>query len=253
MIIRDEQMNALRDSVALNFEAEMTRHVAEFSPHHFAVIGQAGACNVVRSSIVKASSFGFTNRGCVRLYIDLTFMFGSSFATDPLLPWAGSILRAGSAEDQMDRAKLLHVRALEFVDATAGPDHQYAKEVLRRARSVRYQELSVRGNDDFESASLRRLQSADAQKCAYAGEPAVRGLIREGTEQAARYSVSSSEGASLFVILMFAMGHGFAADPLFPWVSGTLNNQVLGDPNKRAERLYAKTMTYLDHVLAHVG
>jgi hypothetical protein len=48
---------------------------------------------------------------------------------------------------------------------------------------------------------------------------------------------------------VFAQSHGFATDPQLPWVSATLNNPVVSDPNKRIERLYSKTMTYLRHVL----
>ena len=38
-------------------------------------------------------------------------------------------------------------------------------------------------------------------------------------------------------------------DPHLPWIAGTLGNQAIADPNKRAERLYSKAMTYLDEVL----
>ena len=51
--------------------------------------------------------------------------------------------------------------------------------------------------------------------------------------------------------MAFAVGHGFASDPLLPWVERTLQNEALGDANKRVERLYAKSMTYLDEVLAN--
>jgi hypothetical protein len=57
----------------------------------------------------------------------------------------------------------------------------------------------------------------------------------------------------LFINLMFALGHGFATDPQYPWISNTLYNSAVSDPDKRAERLYAKTMVYLDHVLANLG
>ncbi len=47
-----------------------------------------------------------------------------------------------------------------------------------------------------------------------------------------------------------AVGHGMARDPHVPWIAKTLNNAAIEDPNKRAERLHSKAMTYLDEILA---
>jgi len=52
---------------------------------------------------------------------------------------------------------------------------------------------------------------------------------------------------------MFAMGHGFATDPLFPWIRTTLNDPLIHDPAQRVRRLVSKIKTYLDAVLKHLG
>jgi hypothetical protein len=252
VIIRDQQIKTLEDSLTRNFEDEMSRHVHEFTPMHCKVIGDAGVHDVIHRSIDAASKYGFTQRGPVRLYIDLTFMFGSDFDTDPLLQWAGEILKSGGASDQMDRAERLHARALAFSDASAGPDYAYAKEAFRRARSVRYEDLTLPPGD-FESGCLTRLREGHSHKFDHVGEPAVRAMIPEAVGKARQYSISAQPGVLLFVTLMFAIGHGFAEDPLFPWISHTLNNEAISDPNKRAERVYSKTMTYLDQVIANLG
>jgi hypothetical protein len=106
---------------------------------------------------------------------------------------------------------------------------------------------------DFASAMLRGFHTLYPQKYEYVGEPPLRTLIERGRELASRYAVSTETGVVLFVALMFALGHGFATDPLFPWVSGTLHNPAIVDPDKRVERLYSKMMTYLDHVLTYLG
>ena len=110
----------------------MVQHLWEFSPRHCNVIGKSGVHNVVRFGMERAASYGFTNRGPVRLYLNLTFMFGSEFDTDPLFPWAAAVLKSGSAGDQDDRAELLHRKTLEFLEITAGPNFQYAKSAFRR-------------------------------------------------------------------------------------------------------------------------
>jgi len=252
LIIRDEQIKVLGDSLVRSFENEMSRHLREFSPGHCQVIGEADLREVIRRGINRASKYGFTHRGPVRLYIDLTFMFGSDFDTDLLLSWAAEILKSGGTADQMDRAERLHAKTLEFSNATAGPKHEYAMEAFRRVRSVRYEDLTLPPGD-FESGCLVRLRAGYPRKFDYVGEPAVREMIREAVGKAGSYSISTESGVLLFMTLMFAIGHGFAEDPLFPWISGTLGNGAISDPNKRAERLYSKTMTYLAQVIDNLG
>jgi hypothetical protein len=248
MKIRAEQIRAFEAASAQRFEDEMCRHLWEFSPRHCKVIGESGVRTVIRRSMGKATGYGFTTRGAMRLYIDLVFMFGSEFDTDPLFPWAATILRDRGMRDPMARAGRLHAKALEFSDSTAGPDFQYVKEAFKRAQSVRYEDLTS-VSDDFEAGCMVKLQAAYPRKYAYVGEPAIRQLVREAIAEAQAWSVSAQPGVLFFVILMFAIGHGFATDPLYPWIERTLRNAGISDPNKRVERLYTKTMTYLDHVI----
>jgi len=249
VIIRDEQIKALADSLARNFEKEMNRHLHEFSPKHCRAIGDAGVGEVIRRSIQSAGKYGFTKRGPVRLYIDLVFMFGSDFVTDPLHSWAAEILKSGGTADQMERAEHLYVKALEFSAATAGPNQEYAKEAIRRFRGMRNEDITL-PKGDFESACVARLRASYPQRFDYAGEPAVREMIRGAVEKAGFYSISEEQGLLLFATLMFAIGQGFAEDPLFPWISSTLNDGAVSDPSERLERLYSKTMIYLDDVIA---
>lgn len=252
MIIRKQQIESLEDSLTRDFEDEMRQHVQEFTPRHCKVMEEAGIREVIQNCIRKARQYGFSNRGSARLYIDLTFMLGSGFDTDPLLPWAGAILKTGSATDQMERAERLHQKALEYSNATAGPNFEYAKEAFKRARAVRYADLAM-PSADLESGCVAKLREGYPKKFEYAGEAAVRTSVREALGKVGAYSISSQHGIVLFVILTFAIGHGFAEDPLFPWISRTLKNEAISDPNKRAERLYTKTMTYLEHVITNLG
>jgi hypothetical protein len=179
-------------------------------------------------------------------------MFGSNFDTDPLLSWAAVILKSGDAVDQMRRAEELHARALDFSKTVAGPQHEYAKEAFRRARTIRYESLRLPPGD-FESGCLSMLRAGYPQKYEYAGEAAARDMIQRAVTTAHSYQISTEQGVLVFVALMFAMGHGFAEDPLYPWVSGALKNQAISDPNKRVERVYSKTMTYLDQILVNLA
>jgi hypothetical protein len=245
-------MEALQQTALRNFEDEMVEHVRQFTPRRSEVLGEAGVRQVIQLAMSRAKEYGFTNRGPVRLYIDLVFMFGCDFDTDPQLPWAQAILTDPELPDQLSRAEQLHAQSIQYVEAVAGPNYQYAKEAFRRARRVRYEDLAAPVSD-LQSAALAGMKAIHPEKCAYVGEPALRTLVYKGVEMARSHSVSTLAGARLFINLMFALGHGFATDPQYPWISNTLYNSAVSDPDKRAERLYAKTMVYLDHVLANLG
>ena len=50
---------------------------------------------------------------------------------------------------------------------------------------------------------------------------------------------------------MLAFGHGCGADPLYPWIAGTLKDEAITDPETKAKRLERKALTWLEHVLAY--
>jgi hypothetical protein len=78
-------------------------------------------------------------------------------------------------------------------------------------------------------------------------------VLRQGIEVARSKRVTSARGMTLFAVLALALGHRFAEDPLYPWISHTLENGAVASPDIRAERLEARALLYLDHVLKYLG
>ena len=132
MKIRKEQMAALDRATLKAFQDELVRHLRDFDPKHTKVLGEDGVRQVIRLGMERAAKYGLTNRGPIRLYIELMFLFGSDFDTDPWLPWAGACLSDPTIIDQMDRAEVLYEEMTTYLDAVAGPDNAYLIEALRR-------------------------------------------------------------------------------------------------------------------------
>src|SRR5258708_1898210 len=105
-------MEAFRTMAEYAFETEMVVHLAEFSPLLSKTAGEEQMRKTIRLGIAQASSHGLTNRGPVRLYLELMLLFGSHFDTDPQYPWATAILKNLSAGDQMQRAEILFQKTL---------------------------------------------------------------------------------------------------------------------------------------------
>jgi len=100
---------------------------------------------------------------------------------------------------------------------------------------------------------LDQMNQIYPQKYSYLGDGALRMLIQEATDGAKGYQFSEARSVTLFIVLMFALGHGFANDPLFPWISHTLQDPQIIDPASRAQRLENKMLVYLECVLKHAG
>ncbi len=110
LVIRREQMDLFQQVTMRSFEKDMILHVHEFAPRHCQVIGDEMVRQTVRLGIQRAITYGFTNHGPARFYIEMMFMFGSAFDTDPQMPWTLESLKGEEYMDQMDRSKLLYNR-----------------------------------------------------------------------------------------------------------------------------------------------
>lgn len=251
MKIRKEQMAALERAALKGFEVDMVRHLAQYAPRLSQVAGEDAVRREIRFGLERAGRYGFTKRGPVRFYIELMVRLGCDFDTDPLLPWANAALKEAPDQDQMVRADRLFERAMDYFHKVFGPDDEQMVAALRRIDEARLEDYPASAHD-LEEVGLRGLTAMYPQKCEYVGEPALRALIRRGPELARKYSTATDLGLALFIALPFALGHGFAADPLYPWIAGVLGNAMIADPEKRVERLYNRTKTYLGEALARL-
>lgn len=250
MLIRNEQMQALSLVPEEAFQLQLVEEMRQFAPWHAQILGDSGLLRCVEFAKRRAASYGFTNRGPIRLYLQMIFLLGADFDSDPLLPWAAAALSTPSTADQTARATSLY-RALDhYIQHVAGPANSFAKQALARA----HVELSTSPGDDEKFSdeiifdTLRRVYP---EKCDYAGESAVRQSIQLGKAAAERHS-TNGQGVVLFCGLIFALGHGFETDPHLPWIGKTLNEPGLTG-SRLVQRLSSRVKTYLDQVIANVG
>jgi hypothetical protein len=246
--VRDEQMKVFEKVALRNFEDEMVQHLKQFTPRHSEIIAEQGVRRVVEIGIERAKGYGLTNRGPMRFYIELMFMLGNDFDTDPQYPWAGEILNHPENADQMERADSLYNKMMEYIQRVAGFENRYEKEALRRVIQMRFEDFAISA-ENFKPEILMHLNRICPQKCKYIGELAINALLKRGRELAEIHVISSAAVPALFVGLMFIFGHNCFTDP-HPWIAGTLSNASVADTNKRIERPFSKTMTYLSSALS---
>jgi hypothetical protein len=247
IVIRPEQIEVFRKVALIGFEDEMVAHSQDFAPKLSTVLGAQQLRSAVRAAMARADGYGFTNRGPMRLFVELILLFGSAFDTDPQYPWAAQIL--GDGAPQMRRADLLYARVLNYQERVCGADLTNTRTALWNLSFFAQQPFALTAQA-FVPEMLREMTAIYPQKAAYLGDEALSALIREGCAVARELRFPTLRGYSLVIALMFAFGHGCTDDPLYPWIARTLNDGRIAEPGARAERLERKSLTWLKHVLA---
>jgi hypothetical protein len=212
------------------FDEEMVEHSEEFAPILARPMGKRALHAYIVKRMARAESFGFTLRGPVRLFIELSFLFGSSFDTDPQHAWAGKILRETDAE--MPRAERLWEGTNDYQDKVTVWAQR--KALLRWQLTGRVPTARTRkGLIDEAQAELRRVFP---EKEEFVGAAGVRALIEEALTQAVACGLHEPHDQAIVLGLFIALGHSCADDPLFPSVKAAFQVPV-ATPAERLEHL----------------
>jgi len=206
--------------------------------------------DVILCGMNRAESYGLTFRGPVRLYLELTLLFGSSCDADCQYPWAAEILANHEVGPQMQRAHWLYERSMDYRKNVAGPDDAYSIVALRRIASLARHPPNLSASS-FVQDMLSFIEYCYPEKAAYVGNRGFETLIHQGMDKTKRRGLLSVRGTALVVVLMVAFGCDCDADPLYPWIGKTLNDDSTADTEVSALRLEKEALTWLDHALAY--
>lgn len=234
LVIRPEQKDALRAHALAQFEGELARHARGFAPRHAAALGDGPLKACVDAACLRARRHGFTLRGPVRLWLDLTFMFGIGFATDPQLRTVSRVLDPVSdagPRDQLKRARALRERAVHFAQQVAGVDGDRERAAVMRFRALSLNDLAVRSDDDI----VALLASLYPEKVAVTGTRALDEISARARTEARALALDGPAAVPGVTLLMFAFGHDCLADPLFPWIARSLRPARLHPDEPRDE------------------
>jgi hypothetical protein len=247
--IREEQTEAFRQHHLQKFEDEMVEHLKKFAAQQWDLIGEPSGRRTIRLGLSQASQYGLTDRGPVRFYIELMFVFGSYFDTDPQYPWATAVLKDAEAVDQTIRADRLFAAMNSYIAQVVEPERKHLIEVLQRISQTQIENYLTPGMN-LEDGMLGVAQSACPLGSQYLGEPVLRRLIRSGTEVARRFGFTTDKAVGLMVMLTFVGGHGFYRDPQHSWIAHALDENREPNAGRRVEEISSKSTLYLERLLA---
>lgn len=248
LTINRDQLKRFQSNEIIAFEEEMVVHCVEFSPRLSAVLKLDGVRAAVSRAVCRAAAHGLTYKGPVRLFIELCFLFGSSFDEDIQYPLLRRTLGQPDPHTQMQRAEALHMETSMMLTQIHGPENRYTDAALRRLHLFAASP-PILHSSRFSVDVVAAMFQIHPQKCACVGEDALLALVDHARAEAARHGLLSLQDALLFVILMFSFGQGCLRDPLYPWIQGTLVNPLLLTPSSRSAQLAKKARTWLRYVL----
>ena len=248
--ITSHQYEVLQAEAVSAFEASMIERCSELSPVVAAVLGKDGLLVFIRGARDRAASHGFSNVGPVRLFIELSLLFGSGFDADVQYPWAKESLGSGDPETQIGRSNTLFERSMEAMGRVYGAGGEAKYAALRGLQALLLAPPPLRA-DEFAAVALAEMARVHPQKFEFVGEPALRSLIAAGTAEASAHGLTELSDAWLLVFLMFAFGQGCSKDPLYPWIGRTLRSEKIATPALRAGQLREKSLLWMRAVVAN--
>jgi hypothetical protein len=205
LVIRAEQMKVFERAARLRFEDEMMVHSKAFSPRLCEVLGDDGLRAVVQSAIARADEYGFTSRGPVRLFLELMFLCGSAFDTDPQYEPAREFLTTPG--DQMHRAQQLHEWHNDYLRQVSGPGAVNVREALAALLNFARTPLAIEPSQ-LTRELLREMKRIFPAKAAYVGESNLTAIVEESAAEAVQQGFEGVRATVLLAVLRFGCGHG---------------------------------------------
>jgi len=248
--IRKEQNEELGKIALKRFEDSMVEHIKEFFPKYYEIHEEPLIRKVILYAVDRAESYDLITERDVCLYINLVFLLGSNFDTDPQLPWAAETLNDETITDSVTRIDTLYDKAMEYLDHVAGVDNEYLGRALLRIREIYGRELTQPPVENLENHVAMRLKEVWPHKYRRAGEQTINSLVRHGIASAKQYNITGQHGLTVYIELMFMLGSGFDKDPQFPWAAKVLNDESMPNRITKVDQLHEETMAFLEKWLA---
>jgi hypothetical protein len=244
--IRKEQYEELGKVSLKRFEDSMVEHIKEFFPKYYEIHKEPLIRKVILYAVEQAESYGLITERDVCLYINLVFLWGSNFDTDPQLSWAAAILNDEMITDSVTRIDKLHDKGMEYLDQVAGVENEYLGRALLKVREISIEDFAQSPTANAGDVASTQLQKIWRRKCQQLGETTLRRLIRDSIESAKGYNIKTERGVVLYTALMFLLGSGFDKDAQFPWAENVLNDTSIPDESIRVDRLYKEAIAFVE-------
>jgi hypothetical protein len=92
LVIRKAQFDSLRDAALRNLVSLAYRHLTTALPEAVSAFGEQAVLASAQQAVSKCQTYGIERDADVLRYLNLMYVLGFDFDTDPAHPWSASIL-----------------------------------------------------------------------------------------------------------------------------------------------------------------
>ena len=242
--IRSEQLDTFKQTAINNFEDKMVKHCQKLAPQITQQLNQTQLHSSIQKAISKANHYGLSQQGPVRLFIEMTLLYGHTFDTDPQYPWAKTLL-TNKKDPQMQRAESLYHKHQAYTWNVQGQKQKHLHKALKTTQTPNFTPKT------FTEDLLTITQTIYPEKYSYVGAEQLKELIRTAITEARSYNMNNGHAFALIYALMVSLGHGCTSDPFYPWIKQCLQTDKPSDPEIRAQTLEKLALKWLERSLSH--
>lgn len=209
MEFSDNQVDMLKKISIESYIDEITEHCGVIFPRLILLHRKEGFCSYIQKGITLAKNAGYTQRGPVRLYIDMMIILGTNFERDPLLQRLK--MEEQKVLPQLERSVMCCELLDDYLARVYGENGCFFKESLRKFKkySVKFPHEKIRSSNEELHELLRGIYP---QRYDFAGYDAVNDLVTLSGIGCERHKLKRDSHKSYLVLIMFLFGCSFEQD-----------------------------------------
>ena len=249
LTIRNEQIQALDQAVVRILEKDILQYLKLTFPADCELLGEDGARAMIRDGALRARGYGLKTAPGVCVFIDLMFLLGSGFDSDPQLPRARGVL-AASEGDEDSRVEDLSRLAKDYRERVEGPGCKHLLAAIERFKAQHITAAPYSGQS-MQTPLAINLKLLYPEKCEYLGSEGLSGLVRGGIEAAQAHGMTQLGALQVFTRATLLLGNQFHHDLRYASTA-----EILGEKTHqllKAESLYDAVAEYLERWLGCRG
>lgn len=211
MIEFNEEQNELLKSLSFkNYISEVVLHCKVMYPKLVPLQGRESFSLNIEKSIALAKNAGFTQRGPVRLYIDMMILLGFNFEQDPQYQRA-KFNDMNNTSSQLEKSVMMYNVLEKYIDAIYGESNSFFEQSLVRLRNLDISNISD-DNKNYRSNTHELLSYIHPQRYCLLGEGSVDNLISFSDENIKTDKIIRPNHKSYLVLIRFLLGSHFNND-----------------------------------------
>ncbi|MBD8451540.1 hypothetical protein [Serratia rubidaea] len=209
MEFTESQVLSLKELSFSRYISELYEHCRIIFPNLIPLFDKETLNKHFENIIMSAKKFGYTQRGTVRFYVDMTIMFGSGFEYDPLYYWLKNNIE--HELPQLEKSMAIYLLVEQYGSSAHGMGCVYLKE-----SQANFKNLDVNGLPsrliDGDGSLHKLLNDLYPQRYSFVGANAVDELIMLSDVHSELYNLNDEVCKTYFIVIMFLFGVGFDKD-----------------------------------------